>query len=169
LGHAALLSGDGRHIHRRLHHHCVEEWVLMTVTAPKLHQLTVKVPMVPASCLLPNAQRRTSHHVWGPQAATLREAVGWAAGDARMQWGGPDDIVFRGPVRIYAKITWPKGRQRCDFQAAVHALKAAVDGLEDAEVLANDKQVMGMDVEQIRADRGDMAGWIELTITGEAA
>ena len=128
--------------------------------------LTIRVPMAPASCLLPNAQRRLSHHAWGPEAAKLRDAACEAAvlNRAAHGWHLSDGPATTAPVRIAAVIAWPAGRNRCDFQAAVHALKPAVDGLEDALIVANDRQVVGMDVRQVRAERDDPDGWIELTL-----
>ena len=119
----------------------------------------VRVPIVPHPCLLPNAQRRTHFHTWGPEARALREATAWSA--AMSPDLGP---TITGPVRIKAVIAWPKRRSGCDFQAAVHALKAAVDGLEDAQVIANDRQVKGMDIEQIRAEKDDKVGWFTLEL-----
>jgi len=90
----------------------------------------------------------------------LREMAFWHAHWARQPLDG---VIFTGPVRIKTTIAWPKGRKTCDFQAAVHALKAAVDGLEDAEIIANDSQVVGMDITQTKAE--DTDGWFTLEIS----
>lgn len=131
-------------------------------TAPARPALTVRVPMVPASCLLPNAQRRTSHHVWGPAAAELRETT-WHHAAAVSPPGAPGWHGFTRPVFIRTVIAWPKGRRGCDFQAAVHALKAAIDGLQGLFFL-DDRQVVGMDIVQRRADPEDRSGWMTLTV-----
>jgi hypothetical protein len=111
----------------------------------------IDVPDVPDSCLLPNAQRRTSHHVWGPAAATIKLRTRFACHDALWRVGGrlyPVDLPFPDqPVHITADIWWPKGRRRCDFQAAVHALKAPCDALQGI-VYADDAQIDGMTVRQ---------------------
>lgn len=122
-------------------------------------RLTVTIPTVPASCLLPNTQRRTSHHIWGPEAADLRRLTSYAA------WTSPHPVNIPHtyePVRLSCLIAWPKGRKRCDFQAAVHALKAPVDGLVDAGWMGDDKQLVGMDVVQTRS--GDDTGSITITL-----
>jgi hypothetical protein len=122
-------------------------------------RLTVTIPGVPASCLLPNKQRTLSHHVWGPEAASLRQLTSYAA------WTGPSPVNIPHTyesVWLHCVIAWPKGRQRCDFQAAVHALKAPVDGLVDAGWMGDDKQLVGMGVIQTRS--GDDIGSITITL-----
>lgn len=130
----------------------------MTETAPQL--LTVRIPMVPASCLLPNAQRRLSHHVWGPEAAWLRTVTSCYA--ILTRWTDPP--VTTAPVSLTCTIAWPRGRKKVDFGGAVHALKAAVDGLEDAGWMANDRQVVAMAIIQHRADPLDRSGWTEIAM-----
>lgn len=133
-------------------------------TAPARTALTVHIPAVPASCLLPNAQRRTSYHDWGPAAATLRFAATLAALAAIQRAPAlPFALPVFSPVRVQVIIAWPPGRKTCDFQAAVHALKAAIDGLEGV-VFVNDRQVVGMEITQRRADPEDRSGWMTLTV-----
>jgi hypothetical protein len=77
------------------------------------------------------------------------------------------EVLTFGPVRLICTILWPKGRRVCDFQAAVHALKPLVDGLEVAGWFANDRQVVAMDVFQDRDRNGEgcvVVGMEEVTI-----
>lgn len=129
-------------------------------------RLVVTIPGVPASCLLPNAQRRTHYRVWAPEAAALRSQAATLAFQVRRPFERdyPSNVEVQGPFRISCTIAWPKGRQRCDYQAAVHALKATVDGLGDGGWFADDKQLVGMDVEQVRAEPDDRAGWVRVEL-----
>ena len=124
----------------------------------------VRVVGAPASELLPNAQRRL-HHM--RRAATIKEIRERTAWTAKGEHCGSciSGAAFSGPVRISAVIAWPKGRQVCDFQSAVHALKGAVDGLQDGYVIEDDRLVIGMEIEQIAADPGDAAGWFSLEVS----
>ncbi|MEJ7763160.1 MAG: hypothetical protein WKF80_10260 [Thermomicrobiales bacterium] len=117
------------------------------------------IPMVPDSVLLPNAQRRLKHYVWGPHAKSLRAVTYQYAREVV-----PGGEVWAGPVRLLCVIAWPKPRRRCDFQAACHALKGLVDGLADAGWMVDDDQVVGMDIEQVKADPDDRAGWVRVSM-----
>lgn len=134
------------------------------MAAERAPDLTARIVGVPASVLLPNAQRRTSHLVWGPLAAALRHEAGWAARAAAeaARW-----TATARPVSLALTIAWPKGRQHPDFQGAVHATKALVDGLADGKWMVDDAQVVAMAVRQVRAESGDAAGWVEVAMTVE--
>ncbi len=132
---------------------------VMAVGSEVCRGLVVIISMVPASCLLPNKQRTLSHHVWGPAALELRQAAYWCGKEA-MADENRDPV--EGPVRLCCTIAWPQGRRRCDFQAAVHALKPVVDGLEDANWFVDDKQVVAMEVAQVRST--DESGWVRVEL-----
>lgn len=130
--------------------------------------LVAVISMVPASCLLPNKQRTLSHHVWGPAALELRQAAYWCGKEAMADEVSagiflyPNRDPVEGPVRLRCTIAWPQGRRRCDFQAAVHALKPVVDGLDDANWFVDDKQVVAMEVAQVRST--DESGWVRVEL-----
>jgi hypothetical protein len=74
-----------------------------------------------------------------------REMAGWAAVEAvrtiRTLRAGVLPYIFpEGRVRVDAEIRPRKGQKRCDDTAIWEALKPTLDGLEDAGIVANDKQ-----------------------------
>jgi hypothetical protein len=152
--------------------------------------LRVFVDMCPPPACSPNARTKvvgydpvTNKPIkkgihWREKAAavrTFREAAGWSAVQGRMEYLGrdplfdtfvPGDPIFAGPVAITAVIGWGKGRKTMDATNAQAALKAAIDGLQDANIFANDKQVVRLDVRQER-DRDLARGYVEFIIIPE--
>jgi hypothetical protein len=124
--------------------------------------VTLRVWMTPPACLLPNAARRTHWATKGREARAAREAVSWSVIGSGLDLPRLEGVVFAGPVRVRAVIAWEKGRHRCDFDAAVAALKPMLDGLADIFVVDDDKQIRAIEVEQIRDSEG--RGYTELTV-----
>lgn len=108
------------------------------------------VPMAPDPALSPNTQVH-----WGTKARRAKEArvAAWAAGvESRNGWHTID-----GSVTVKAIICWPKGRKRMDQDNAIACLKPYLDGLTDALVWGDDKQVVSVDVEQVSWGETDKA------------
>ena len=132
----------------------------------------VMIPTVPASVLSPNGQRKRPWRRRHEAAADLRQMVAEYAKDAnasqvgREVWSHPARDPVAGPVRLAVVIAWPKGRRLLDFDGAVGALKPAVDALQDAGWMVNDRQVVTMEVRQERS--GDVAGWTRIEMHEEA-
>lgn len=125
-----------------------------------LRRLTIVVPGTPDKRLTPNAARRTDWHVKAEVSRELRHRAMIAALGARHTVGGGP--LFAGPVALTERIRWGRGERRTDVDAIPHMLKAAVDGLCDAQIVAGDGQIVRLIVEQDRA--ADGVGGIELTI-----
>jgi hypothetical protein len=125
--------------------------------------LTVEIPMHPPRECSPNW-----YGPWRKKAkavAELRETAWKAALEAKndfcyLTYEAVFDAV---PVAIHAVIHWGKGRKTMDDTNAASALKAAIDGLQDADIFGNDKQVRQLTVEQQRA--ADGIGRITLTVS----
>lgn len=69
-------------------------------------------------------QRRSAYYV-------AREAFGAS------EW----PVEYDGPVRLDVEIRPRKNQKRLDPSAVFEALKATVDGIEDAEIVRDDKQI----------------------------
>lgn len=117
--------------------------------------LTVVVPIAPPSELLPNAARRTDYRRKASLSRPLRDLAKWAAIEAALPIrsinGGP---IFLGPVRMRVTVFWGKGRQRPDVSGLGHAVKAMEDGLTDALIWTDDRQVVEACYRQSRDGTG---------------
>jgi hypothetical protein len=130
--------------------------------------LTITIPMDPPRACSPNYRQ----HWRGRHAATkaFREVAGWKAVQGRMVYLGLtmmdavilDHPVFSGPVAVAARIAWSKGRKTMDPSNAAGSLKPAIDGLQDARIVANDKQVVSLEVTQDRDKAG--RGYVVLEV-----
>lgn len=119
---------------------------------------TCIVPMVPASVLLPNQASKQAH--WSARAAAraeLRMATYFTAQSTNTIDRVP---LATGPVRLSLVIAWPRRRRIVDFDAAVSCCKSLVDGLQDARWVADDKQVVAMEIRQERDPAG--LGWVRV-------
>lgn len=116
--------------------------------------LRVIVPDVPDAVLSPNAREHWAKRAKATKA--LRTAT-WAAA---IRDGSVTPI--RGPVRMTACIYWPKHRQRMDADNAAACLKGLIDGLTDARVWLDDRQLVASPVvtqERLARDaRGNYPG-----------
>jgi Holliday junction resolvase RusA-like endonuclease len=50
-------------------------------------------------------------------------------------------------------VLWPKHRRICDADNALASVKAACDGLTDAGVWQDDRQIVRMSIEQEKLDK----------------
>lgn len=104
--------------------------------------LTVIIPTTPPSELFPNAARRLNYHRRAALEKDLRETAmlaGMAAAlPLRSINGGP---IFTGPVTVRVVVHWEKGRRRPDTSALALAVKSLEDGLTDAHIWVDDRQV----------------------------
>ena len=97
--------------------------------------LLLDIPLPPAN-LSPNA--RCSWRVKAAAVKEYRETVGWRA-KAEIAKLRPHDFPL-GEVTAFAYFYWPDRRRR-DEDNPMAALKAAWDGLQDAGVVANDRDL----------------------------
>lgn len=102
--------------------------------------MTLTIPL-PDPLLTPNQRMH-----WGARARHVkaqREAAYWKALDtARFMGigGGTNPFPLRGRVRVDIEV-FPRPRmKRCDDDNFWAAMKATLDGLQDAGIVANDRQ-----------------------------
>lgn len=99
-----------------------------------------------------------SRHRWRKINATteLRKIVRMAAISAQNEHAvrRTDGYPFTGKVHITATVYWEKARKIWDNTNLIIALKGAFDGLEDASLFENDRQVATFSVDQRRAPLG---------------
>ncbi len=125
--------------------------------------LTIVVPRTPPSKLLPNAARRTSFHVKADLSRPLRELARWEAIKQAMAIRSVNGgAVFAGPVRVRVKVFWERGRRRPDCDGLGLAVKAMQDGLGDALIFSDDRQIVEACYGQEKTN--DPQGWTEFVI-----
>lgn len=136
---------------------------LSEITSGECRSMTITIGEVPSSDLFPNRARTIGFHAVSDAAAPLRASAKWEAIKAAMAVrsinGG---AIFAGPVTVRVCVRWPKGRRMPDVEALSLACKPAVDGLQDALIFANDRQIAEICYRQERAD--DRIGCIEFEI-----
>lgn len=104
---------------------------------PSIQRLTITVPSAPVSGLMPNQEsKRGTWHRRAELRREAREIAMYSALNARPQ----DWQTITGPVALTIHVAWPKGR-RPDLETVVSASKPFTDGLADAGILADDKQI----------------------------
>lgn len=102
-----------------------------------LRVVTVEIPMAPEKDLIPNQHRKQAH--WSTQSRArkfFRNEAAWQASLTLPHNWQP----ITGPVTLDIFVHWPK-RRRPDLDAVVSSCKSAIDGLADAGVVADDKQI----------------------------
>ena len=109
----------------------------------------VIVPMCPPEELNPNS--RVHWRPYRRASGALRTAAKYAA----LEHGGTDPIVGRVDVSI--RVCWPKRRRVLDADNALASCKAALDGLTDAGVWQDDRQMRRVSVEQEKLDKAGNA------------
>jgi Holliday junction resolvase RusA-like endonuclease len=121
---------------------------------------TVTIPQTPPRALMPNVARRLHWAERGKATKAYREYVGWIAKGFVVPPAAP---YFVGPVRASVIINWEKGRKRGDTTNVEAALKPLWDGLTDAGVWADDKQLVDVTLVQGRDPYGCGSVVIELS------
>jgi Holliday junction resolvase RusA-like endonuclease len=111
----------------------------------------VIVPSCPADVLSPNARVH-----WSARNRAVREYRALAK-YAAMQDGRP--VTVLGPVDISVRVLWPARRRKSDADNALASCKAALDGLVDAGVIGDDRQVQRMSIEQEKLDKAGRVHW----------
>lgn len=135
----------------------------------------IRIEGTPPRELLPNRRNRHGGHYLGRQAANAyRRAVCLQASAARNRAGMPAP-VFAGPVRARVTVAWERHlavgarRARWEYRRKVDpdnldaALKPLWDGLQDAGVIANDRQLVREPVAQTYDPDG--AGYVLIELS----
>jgi Holliday junction resolvase RusA-like endonuclease len=121
----------------------------------------VRVPMEPPRELSPNASRNLH---WGTKTRIRnrwKEAWYWAAYRGIGETNDPRVIL--GPVVVKVTYYLPKGAKRWDKDNLISTCKHGFDQLQEARVIANDRQIDDIEVEQVRAPDG--IGRLDVLIT----
>jgi Holliday junction resolvase RusA-like endonuclease len=124
-------------------------------------KIVVRVPMVPAAELSPNA--RPHPQAKAKYTRQLRQAAQFAAVSARNTCGGGP--ILRGAIHVYPTIGWPKARRYMDGDNALSSLKAVWDGFTDAHLWTDDRYAIFHPVEQVRDPEN--LGFVEVTLALE--
>lgn len=111
----------------------------------------VTVPMCPPEELNPNA--RVHWRPYRRASGALRTAAKYAA----LEHGRAEPITGR--VDVLVRVCWPKRRRTLDADNALASCKAALDGLTDAGVWRDDRQMRRVSVEQERLDKAGNTAW----------
>ena len=124
-----------------------------------MDDLTVTIPGCPDPALSPNARVHWSRRMQATRDARIAACVVVRSTmvDDWRPW----------PARSYvvdAVIAWGAGRKRMDPTNLSATLKGTLDGVADG-MGVNDKHFAWGTVTQQRAEKGDRAGWVKLTIT----
>jgi hypothetical protein len=122
--------------------------------------LTATVPGVPPYKLSPNA-RGVSGWTRSRLVKDLRADLAWWL---RAVWGPEPPALGEGPLAISFVIAWPPGRKRLDDDNAWACLKAYRDQVAASLGLASDARMTTTSVTQQRAEPGDRAGWVRITV-----
>ena len=120
--------------------------------------VVVTIPTAPAKELMPNQQSKQAH--WSPRSRARKAFRNEAAWQAAMMLPA-DWEPMAGSVALGIHVHWPK-RRRPDLDAVVASCKAAIDGIADAGVIADDKQIKKLTATQEYGAKGD--GVTRLTI-----
>lgn len=107
--------------------------------------IVIEIPGTPDKCLAPNAARRTHYMHKSKVSSEMRDRGMLAALSVR-----PTGVVpmFAGPVTLYLTVLWGKGERRVDLSAIPAMTKPFEDGLTDAGIWDDDRQVTRLIVEQ---------------------
>ncbi len=120
--------------------------------------MRIVIPVTPAAELSPNA--RCHWRVRAKAVKQLRTAAKYCAYSAMGRV--PDGSMFDGPVAIRTTIAWEPRRRIMDGDNALACCKALFDGLQDARIIQDDKQVTHLPVVQTR-DK-DKIGYVEVIV-----
>jgi Holliday junction resolvase RusA-like endonuclease len=121
---------------------------------------TVTIPQTPPRALMPNVARRLHWAERAKATKAYREYVGWIAKGFVVPPAAP---YFAGPVRATVIVNWEKGRRRGDTTNVEAALKPLWDGLTDAGVWVDDRQLIDVVLVQGRDVEGRGHVFIEIS------
>jgi crossover junction endodeoxyribonuclease RusA len=121
--------------------------------------ITIRLPICPDAALSPNARVH-----WRRKAAAVKELRQVARYVACMSMWSQHWTTATGPVTVRATIGWGKGRRAMDGDNALSTLKAAFDGLTDAELWSDDRRCRFEPVAQVRDPEG--RGYVEIEVSG---
>jgi Holliday junction resolvase RusA-like endonuclease len=111
-----------------------------------------------------SANDREQHHARARRTRYLR-ALGLARGVDVVKSDGGTLPLLHGPVRVSVRVAWPDRRRR-DTPNAYPTVKALLDGLVDAGLLADDRDGVIVDTSmQPILERTSPAGLVELYLT----
>lgn len=120
---------------------------------PRAMTITVTVPGSPSPELAPNRRAHgfakaaaTRQHRWDAFYAAVA-----ARPDDRLRRIGP---IFTGPVAVAVLIRWGKGHRRHDLDSCAVCAKPYLDGLTDADIWVDDRQIKRLTIEQERDESG---------------
>ena len=129
-------------------------------------QITIELPLPPGA-LAPN---RRPH--WRQKA----HAIGQYRGAARIVALSKMNACVRIPAgsefpwsNASARVVWNHSGQQPDRDNALASLKAAFDGIADAGVIANDRELVHLPMTMIKVDRGNEGVLIFVERCGESA
>jgi hypothetical protein len=124
-------------------------------------ELVVNIPGCPDKALSPNARVH-----WGAKqrATAAARQIAWLVAKSQLLdgWDGWKRLPEQRYV-VDAVIAWGLGRKSMDPTNLTHTLKAYLDGVAGAVEL-NDKWFVWGEVTQQRAEKGDRAGWVRITV-----
>jgi hypothetical protein len=110
--------------------------------------LTVRIDRTPDRTLSPNSGKHDRTRK--PHAKAIRDTA--AAATLNALRGGT--WCYEGPIMLTVTYGWERGRKRLDWDNATAISKYAIDGVF-SRINANDRQVAGIVVHQVRDPVGD--------------
>lgn len=127
--------------------------------------VVIKVPGSPDRILAPN--RRAHGRAKAAATAQHRGDAKYAAlavmGGMLLTDGGVDIPLFTGPVAVSLLVRWAKGARSKDLDSVAICCKPFCDGLTDAKIWDDDRQIAKLTIQQER----DATGKGEVVITVE--
>lgn len=112
--------------------------------------IVLDIPGSPPRELSPNARIH-----WRPRVRIKNEwAKLWRYAALDAMGAAGTAIRFEGPVRLRVTYLKGKGAQSHDLDNLTAILKGGIDALQEAGLLANDRQIVGIEVEQVRSPDG---------------
>lgn len=115
--------------------------------------IEVVIPMAPESAMMPNQLSKQGH--WGKRAKVRKECREIARYAAMAS--GMHIEPYSGPVAITIHAAYGYARVTPDLDASIAAAKPFFDGLVDAGILVDDKQIQKITAthEKLRGKRGE--------------
>ena len=140
--------------------------------------LTVTIPWVPPSAMLPNAVTSTrtgSRHrrQLRRDAATMLRSAMIPTGVYHFSDPEAERSLFMGPTHCRITVAWGKERtkgatgmvrwrQTCDGDNLLAAMKGLIDAIQDVGLIGNDRDLIHAPVEQVRDPEGRGSTTVDL-------